>query len=620
MKRILLVGLSPAVRETVALLLAGQYELIRCDSAPDSAVLADAAAGVDLVIAGAAPAAWAAELARLAAQGKVAVLLMADSEAVAESLVRGAGLGCLVEPFTPYDLKATVVRLLNWVALAAPAPALPSTAPGSYLEFPFVSRATAHLARRFAPISLPLLIWGELGCGQDRVARGMLGGGANINTALALNGVDIGADYLREKRSELAAEGRASGARPAILIEGLERLTPAGQSMLVNFLDEVEGFHGRLLATANADLLARLYRGDFLDRLYYKVATLTLPLAPLRERRADITALARWFAGVYGAGLGLDKIRFSPGAVDRLRNYLWFVNVSEFAMVIARTLAIHGKARIDAPDLVFDVAALNDAAGFGESAATVESTLNGAEKTAVPQSSLIAIADSLEAGVSKGVAGGAPALRLLVHELAHELKNPMVTIKTFAQLLAERYDDAGFRARFQDVVDGDIERMDDLLKVMTEFAGFDQPRKNRVALKDYLQSTLKTIHDDCDRRQVRVGWKGDGQGVKIMADAAQLQYALKNTMLAVLSQTRMGSEIELALGAPGYLTISYLREGERIQSLANYLSDESSAATENILPLRIMLAREIVERSGGRFGIEQTDGDREIVTMEFPVV
>jgi hypothetical protein len=109
------------------------------------------------------------------------------------------------------------------------------------------------------------------------------------------------------------------------------------------------------------------------------------------------------------------------------------------------------------------------------------------------------------------------------------------------------------------VVDGDIERMDELLKVMTEFAGFDQPRKNSVALKEYLHSTLKAIHDDCAKRQVRVGWKGNGQGVKIMADAAQLQYALKNTMLAVLSQTQMGSEIELALGKRGSLTISYLR-------------------------------------------------------------
>jgi hypothetical protein len=195
----------------------------------------------------------------------------------------------------------------------------------------------------------------------------------------------------------------------------------------------------------------------------------------------------------------------------------------------------------------------------------------------------------------------------------------MVTIKTFAQLLAERYDDANFRARFQDAVDGDIERMDELLGVMTEFAGFNQPHKISIALNEHLHSALADIHDTCAKRQVRVGWKENGQGVRIMADAAQLQYALKNTLLAILSQTRIGSEIELALGQRGSLTISYLRESERIQSLVNYLNDVNAPGTENILPLRILLAREIIERSGGRIGMDQADGDREIVTMEFAV-
>ncbi|MDH3444809.1 MAG: hypothetical protein OEN50_12840, partial [Deltaproteobacteria bacterium] len=238
----------------------------------------------------------------------------------------------------------------------------------------------------------------------------------------------------------------------------------------------------------------------------------------------------------------------------------------------------------------------------------------------VPHGSLVSQPGSHGPGPAKEISSRATNFRLLVHELAHELKNPMVTIKTFAQMLAERYDDASFRARFQDVVDGDIGRMDDLLEVMMEFSGFEQPSMISLPLKDHLHSTLEVIHDECAKRKVRLGWKGNGQGVKIMADAAQLRYALKNTLRAVLSQTKTGSEIELALGEDGSLTISYLREGERIHSLANYFNDDSILAADSILPLRIMLAREIVERSGGRFDTDQSEGDREIVTMEFPVV
>lgn len=620
MKRILMIDPSQAVRETVALFLARDYELDQRDTALDGTALADAAMSVDLVISSAGVEEWTAELARLAARGKVAVLILADSKAAAKSLARGASLGCLVKPFSYYDLKAAVERLLNRTPLNAPVRPAPSALKVSYLEFPFVNRATARLTRRFASYSLPVLIWGELGCGQDRVARAMISGVADAGTLLPLNGVDIGADYLKEKRAELAVERGARGAPPAVLIEGLERISLTYQSTLLNFLDEVEGAQGRLrlIATANADLLERVYRGEFLERLYHKLATLTLPLAPLRERRADIPALARWFAGAYAADLGLDKVSFTPAAMDRLSNYLWFGNVNEFDMVIARTLAIHGNARVGAADLVFDASELSNAA-VGEPGSAVALAGTGAEKAIVPKSSLITTPGLPEASVLKGAPDGGPALRLLVHELAHELKNPMVTIKTFAQLLAERYDDPNFRARFQDAVDGDIERMDELLGVMTEFAGFDQPHKISIVLKEHLHSALADIHDNCAKRQVRVGWKENGQGVKIMADAAQLQYVLKNTLLAILSQTRTGSEIELALGQRGSVTISYLREGERIQSLVNYLNDVTVPGTEKILPLRILLAREIIERSGGRIGMDQADGDREIVTMEFAV-
>jgi signal transduction histidine kinase len=212
-----------------------------------------------------------------------------------------------------------------------------------------------------------------------------------------------------------------------------------------------------------------------------------------------------------------------------------------------------------------------------------------------------------------------PGLQLLVHELAHELKNPMVTIKTFAQLLAERYDDAAFRARFQDVVDSDIERMDELLSVLAEFAGFDPPRKHSLVLKEQLRSAIASLQEHCAKRKIRVGWKGDGHGVKIVADDAQLQYALKNTIRAVLSQARSGSEIEVALGKAGSLTISYLRDGERMPSLMNYLGDVSTNGRESLLPLRLMLAREIVERSGGRLDIDYKNDHREVVIMEFPV-
>jgi signal transduction histidine kinase len=195
----------------------------------------------------------------------------------------------------------------------------------------------------------------------------------------------------------------------------------------------------------------------------------------------------------------------------------------------------------------------------------------------------------------------------------------MVTIKTFAQLLRDRYDDENFRARFQEVVGGDIERMDELLEVMIEFADFAAPRRTKVVLAEKLRSAVEEVGAEWAKRQTRVQWRGTASTCEISADESQLAYILKNVFFAVLAQAKMGSEVEVALEADGATTIAYMREGARVASITHYLGVPSEQAKETLLPLRILLAKQLLERNGGGLAIDQSDSDRETVRMEFPL-
>ncbi|HEY7217613.1 MAG TPA: hypothetical protein VH985_04405, partial [Candidatus Binatia bacterium] len=68
----------------------------------------------------------------------------------------------------------------------------------------------------------------------------------------------------------------------------------------------------------------------------------------------------------------------------------------------------------------------------------------------------------------------------------------------------------------------------------------------------------------------------------------------------------------------GALAIRYLREGARVASITHYLR-ENAGPNETILPLRVLLAKHLLERNGGRFGIDPSNADTETVRMEFPV-
>jgi signal transduction histidine kinase len=223
------------------------------------------------------------------------------------------------------------------------------------------------------------------------------------------------------------------------------------------------------------------------------------------------------------------------------------------------------------------------------------------------------------ANVSANGHGKSVDLNVVIHELAHELKNPMVTIKTFAQLLGERYQDENFRSRFQEVVGDDIERMDELLEVMIEFADFAAPRRSKVDLVEKLQGVLSELQNEFAKRQTRFEWKGKAGRHEVQSDESQLSYILKNVLLASLSQARMGSEIEINLPQGGTLAITYLREGARVTSITHYLDSASSRPDDSILPLRVLLAKHLLERNGGQFVIDPSDSDNETMRMEFPI-
>jgi PAS domain S-box-containing protein len=60
----------------------------------------------------------------------------------------------------------------------------------------------------------------------------------------------------------------------------------------------------------------------------------------------------------------------------------------------------------------------------------------------------------------------------LAASMSHEIRNPLVAIKTFAQLLPERFDDADFRQEFNKIVVHEIDRLD---KIITQINNFAHP-------------------------------------------------------------------------------------------------------------------------------------------------
>ena len=63
----------------------------------------------------------------------------------------------------------------------------------------------------------------------------------------------------------------------------------------------------------------------------------------------------------------------------------------------------------------------------------------------------------------------------LASSMSHEIRNPLVAIKTFSQLLPKRYADPDFRAEFSEQVTAEVDQLNHIIDKLNEFASPPKP-------------------------------------------------------------------------------------------------------------------------------------------------
>jgi Nif-specific regulatory protein len=157
-------------------------------------------------------------------------------------------------------------------------------------------------------------------------------------------GAFTGAHSRKKGRFELAQGG-------TLFLDEIGELSLAAQAKLLRALQfrEFERVGGtetlrtdvRIVAATNVDMEAAVTAGSFREDLYYRINIFTITLPPLRERRADIPALADYFLAKWAVEHQRDKItRIAHAALDVLSEHTWPGNVRELENVIERAVVV----------------------------------------------------------------------------------------------------------------------------------------------------------------------------------------------------------------------------------------------------------------------------------------
>lgn len=129
--------------------------------------------------------------------------------------------------------------------------------------------------------------------------------------------------------------------------------------------------------------------------------------------------------------------------------------------------------------------------------------------------------------------------------LAHEIKNPLVSIKTFAELLPVKYDDQEFRNSFSQIVGQEIERINKLIMELLNFSRIPKPSFAEVNIKLLLEEIFKLVSPQLGSQKIKLKKIYREELPLILADRDQLKQALLNICLNGIQAMPQGGELEV---------------------------------------------------------------------------
>jgi PAS domain S-box-containing protein len=166
------------------------------------------------------------------------------------------------------------------------------------------------------------------------------------------------------------------------------------------------------------------------------------------------------------------------------------------------------------------------------------------------------------------------SIEAIASGMVHEIRNPLVAIKTFTQLLPSRFNDAGFRESFFRVAGREIARVDELLERFRTLASASRQPMEPVDITVPIRNTLELLQPQLDERGIRLRRVGDSSPRSVLGNASQLQQLFLNLCLNALE----------AMDSDGELTIRVadLSEGGGSTLLVE-VSDTGSGIPEELL-------------------------------------
>jgi signal transduction histidine kinase len=211
----------------------------------------------------------------------------------------------------------------------------------------------------------------------------------------------------------------------------------------------------------------------------------------------------------------------------------------------------------------------------------------------------------------------------LAASIAHEIKNPLISIEGFAKRLGRVKDPAKIHqyARF---IEGEAERLSKVLTRLLDFSRMAEPDREPLDINETVDDTVLFLEHHLTRfRNIDLTVKKAKRVPRVRADKIHVQQALINIVMNAAQAMREGGPltIETGTGKGGYAWITVADKGPGIEPETLKRIFEPFFTTKpkgQGTGLGLPLSKRLIEANGGKIEVETAVGEGTTFRLLFP--
>ncbi len=204
--------------------------------------------------------------------------------------------------------------------------------------------------------------------------------------------------------------------------------------------------------------------------------------------------------------------------------------------------------------------------------------------------------------------------------VAHEIRNPLATIKTTIQALSRKESDPK-RQKLMESVDHEIDRVNDVVQLLLDYARPREARANKVNIIDVVE-TVKILADAVAHRHGIELVQVEHEPVYAWADSAQVRQIVMNLVMnAIQAMEGIGGRVTIRTKQQGlavYVSVSDNGPGVSADHLS-HLTEPFFTTKTNGTGLGLAICRQLAQANQGNLRFQSVSGEGLKVTLKLPL-